>query len=108
MPKLIVEGGYPLRGTIRPAGNKNAALPALAAALLTDEPVVLENIPDIRDVRTLLELLGHIGVETEWVAPNTVRLQARDVNASELSPELTARIRASILLAGPMLARAAA
>lgn len=105
MPKLIVEGGYPLRGSIRPAGNKNAALPALAAALLTDEPVTLENIPDIRDVRTLLELLGHIGVETEWTAPNTVRLRARDVNASELSPELTARIRASILLAGPMLAR---
>lgn len=105
MPKFVVEGGYPLRGTIRPAGNKNAALPVLAATLLTDEPVVLDNVPEIRDVRTLLELLGHLGVETEWLGPNRIRLQARDVRASDLDPGLAARIRASILLAGPMLAR---
>jgi len=106
MPKFIVEGGVPLRGTVRPAGNKNAALPVLAATLLTDEPVTLENIPDIRDVRTLLELLARLGAEVEWTAPNTVRVRAREVHAAEVEPELAARIRASILLAGPMLARA--
>ncbi|HEX7050253.1 MAG TPA: UDP-N-acetylglucosamine 1-carboxyvinyltransferase [Longimicrobiales bacterium] len=105
MPKFIVEGGYPLNGTIRPAGNKNAALPVLAATLLTDEPVVLDNIPDIRDVRTLLELLGRLGIESEWLGPNRLRVHAREVSASELESELAARIRASILLAGPMLAR---
>jgi UDP-N-acetylglucosamine 1-carboxyvinyltransferase len=105
MPKLIVNGGHPLRGVIRPAGNKNAALPVIAATLLTDEPVVLDNIPDIRDVRTLLELLGRLGAETEWVGPNRVRIHAREVRASEIEPEMAARIRASILLAGPLLAR---
>jgi UDP-N-acetylglucosamine 1-carboxyvinyltransferase len=105
MPKLIVTGGHPLNGTIRPAGNKNAALPILAATLLTDEPVVLDNVPDIRDVRTLLELLGRLGAESEWVGQNRVRVHAREVHASELEPEMAARIRASILLAGPLLAR---
>ncbi|MBI4545904.1 MAG: UDP-N-acetylglucosamine 1-carboxyvinyltransferase [Gemmatimonadetes bacterium] len=105
MPKFIVEGGHPLSGRIRPAGNKNAALPLLTATLLTEEPVVLHNVPDIRDVRTLLELLNRLGVESEWLGRNTVRVHARAVRASELEPELAARIRASILLAGPMLAR---
>ncbi|MFW6201492.1 MAG: UDP-N-acetylglucosamine 1-carboxyvinyltransferase, partial [Gemmatimonadota bacterium] len=67
MPKYIVEGGHPLSGTIRPTGNKNAALPLLAATLLTDESVVLENVPDIRDVRTLLTLLERLGAEHEWL-----------------------------------------
>jgi UDP-N-acetylglucosamine 1-carboxyvinyltransferase len=102
---FLIEGGRPLSGTIRPAGNKNAALPVIAAALLTDEPVVLDNIPNIRDVRTLLELLVRLGAEVEWLAPNRVRIHAREVRASALEPELAARIRASILLAGPMLAR---
>lgn len=106
MPKFIVEGGRPLRGTIRPAGNKNAALPMLAATLLTDEPVTLDNVPDIRDVRTLLELLERVGATSEWIGPNRVRVHARDVRASEIDSSLAARIRASILLAGPMLARA--
>ena len=105
MPKFVVEGGHPLHGTIRPAGNKNAALPILAASLLTDEPVIVENIPDIRDVRTLLELLRRVGVESEWLERNTVRLHAKEVSAAQLEPELVSRIRASILLAGPMLAR---
>lgn len=105
MPKFVVNGGVPLRGSIRPAGNKNAALPVLAATLLTDEPVVLDNIPDILDVRTLLELLGRLGVESEWLGPNRVRVHAHEVRASALESELAARIRASILLAGPMLAR---
>jgi UDP-N-acetylglucosamine 1-carboxyvinyltransferase len=106
MPKFVVEGGHALQGRIRPAGNKNAALPCLAATLLTEEEVVLENVPDIRDVRTLIDLLGVIGAETEWSGPNEVRVRARDVNASDIDPSMAARIRASILLAGPMLARA--
>ncbi len=105
MPKFVVEGGRPLKGTIRPAGNKNAALPILAATLLTDEEVLLENVPDIKDVRTLLELLVQLGAEVQWIGPNCVRVHAAGVEASEISPEMAARIRASILLAGPMLAR---
>src|SRR5688572_30169849 len=105
MPKFVVEGGVPLKGTIRPAGNKNAALPIIAACLLTDEEVILENVPEIRDVKTLLDLLATLGAETEWIARNTVRVRAKDLSASELDPEAAARIRASILLAGPMLAR---
>jgi UDP-N-acetylglucosamine 1-carboxyvinyltransferase len=106
MPKFLVEGGHRLHGRIRPAGNKNAALPILAATLLTEEPVVLENVPDIRDVRTLLELLQQLGISTEWTAPNEVRVHAAELSASELTARLAGRIRASILLAGPMLARA--
>jgi UDP-N-acetylglucosamine 1-carboxyvinyltransferase len=106
MPKFIVDGGHPLRGSIRPAGNKNAALPILAATLLTDEEVILENVPAIRDVRSLLALLGNLGAETEWLGPNVVRVRARDIHAGDIEPDLAARIRASILLAGPMLARA--
>jgi UDP-N-acetylglucosamine 1-carboxyvinyltransferase len=105
MPKFLVEGGRPLSGTIRPAGNKNAALPIVAAALLTEEEVILENVPEIRDVRTLIELLGSLGAECAWIAPNTVRIQAREVGARDIEPAQAARIRASILLAGPMLAR---
>ena len=105
MPKFVVQGGRRLSGEIRPAGNKNAALPMLAASLMTDEPVVIQNVPDIRDVRTLLELLERLGVESRWIGTNAVRLHAREVRATELEPELAARIRASILLAGPMLAR---
>lgn len=105
MPKLIVEGGHPLSGTIRPAGNKNAALPILAATLMTDEPVVLDNVPRIRDVETLIELLEEFGVDTEWVGPNRLRVHAREVRGAELERSLAARIRASILLAGPMLGR---
>lgn len=105
MPKFVVQGGKSLRGEIRPAGNKNAALPIIAATLLTEEEVILENVPSIRDVRTLLELLSLLGAETAWIGPNTVRVQAKDVHASAIDPSMAARIRASILLAGPMLAR---
>ena len=106
MPKFVVEGGHPLKGSIRPAGNKNAALPIIAATLLTDQEVVLENVPDIRDVRTLLELIGVLGADVEWLGDNRVRVQATDVGVSELDAQMAAKIRASILLAGPMLARA--
>ncbi len=105
MPKFIVEGGHTLRGTIRPAGNKNAALPCIAATLLTEDEVILENVPAIRDVKTLLDLLKMIGAEVEWLDRNTIRVQAKDLRAAEIEVEAAARIRASILLAGPMLAR---
>jgi UDP-N-acetylglucosamine 1-carboxyvinyltransferase len=105
MPKFVVTGGRPLNGSIRPAGNKNAALPILAATLLTEEEVIVENVPDIRDVRTLLELLVVLGAEVEWLGDNRVRVQAREVGVANLDASMAARIRASILLAGPMLAR---
>jgi UDP-N-acetylglucosamine 1-carboxyvinyltransferase len=108
VPKFIVHGGRPLSGTVRPAGNKNAALPMLAAALLTDEEVVIENLPDIRDVRTLIELLETLGAEAEWTGPNEVRIRAKEIAAAHLDAAAAARIRASILLAGPMLARGGA
>jgi UDP-N-acetylglucosamine 1-carboxyvinyltransferase len=105
VPKFVVQGGRQLNGTVRPAGNKNAALPMLAATLLTDEEVILENVPDIRDVRTLIELLGVLGAEADWIGPNEVRVRAREIGHARLDAAAAARIRASILLAGPMVAR---
>ncbi len=106
MTKFIIEGGQPLRGTVTPSGNKNAALPILAACLLTDEPVTLENVPRIRDVETMLQLLADLGAEVGWTAGNTLRVHAASLRKADLDPNLCRRIRASILLAGPMLARA--
>jgi len=103
--RFVVRGGKPLSGTIRPAGNKNAALPILASTLLADGPVELGNIPRIRDVEAMLSLLGHLGAAIEWTGQNTVRVDARGARSKPLDPDLCARIRASILLAGPMLAR---
>ena len=105
LDELIIEGGYPLRGEITPSGNKNAALPALAATLLTDEPVVLHNMPDIQDVRTMGELLSEAGVAIERPDPNTWHLHAKNVTLPEFDHAAFRRIRGSILLAGPMLAR---
>src|SRR3954463_9620534 len=102
---FLIEGCQPLSGTIRPAGNKNAALPILAACLLTADPVILENVPHIRDVEEMIELIAALGVDVEWQGRNTVRVWAADVNGTKLDPELCTRIRASILLAGPLLAR---
>jgi len=106
MPTYIVEGGYPISGTVRPAGNKNAALPAIAAALLTDEPVILDNVPDIGDVRSMLALLRNLGAEAVWDGPNRIRIRAANLVTPAVDYRLAERIRASILLAGPMLARA--
>jgi UDP-N-acetylglucosamine 1-carboxyvinyltransferase len=105
VPKFIVQGGRPLRGTVRPAGNKNAALPMLAATLLTEEEVVLENVPKIKDVLTLMDLLRTLGAEADWTGDNEVTVRARDVGKVQLDESAAARIRASILLAGPMLGR---
>ncbi len=103
--QYIVEGGNRLSGTIRPSGNKNAALPIVAAALLTDQPVTLTNVPRIRDVETLVELIRSIGAEAEWTARNTLAIHAKSVQGTALDPGLCEKIRASILLAGPLLAR---
>ena len=106
MEKFVIEGGYPLSGTIVPAGNKNAALPALAASLLTEEEVVLRNVPRIRDVEAMIDLLRGLGVEVAWRDENVVSLRAADVQPDgALDPELCNRIRASFLIAGPLLAR---
>jgi UDP-N-acetylglucosamine 1-carboxyvinyltransferase len=104
-PRFQVTGGRRLNGAVRPAGNKNAALPAIAAALLADGPVELGNIPRIRDVETMLSLVADLGATVEWIGTNTVRIDARGATSKPLNPELCSRIRASILLAGPLLAR---
>ena len=104
-PRFLVRGGRALRGSIRPAGNKNAALPILASTVLADGPMELDNIPRIRDVETMLELLVDLGASAEWIGPNQVRVDTRQARPKALDPRLCARIRASILLAGPLLAR---
>jgi UDP-N-acetylglucosamine 1-carboxyvinyltransferase len=103
--QFVVQGGHKLSGTIRPSGNKNAALPIVCAALLTEHPVILENVPRIRDVETLVELIASLGVEIAWVERNTLHIHAKTVKADKLDPALCKKIRASILLAGPLLAR---
>ena len=82
-----VRGGRALKGTIRPAGNKNAALPILAATLLADGPCELENVPRIKDVESMLELLVHLGAMVEWVGPNAVRIDTKGVQAKPLDPQ---------------------
>jgi UDP-N-acetylglucosamine 1-carboxyvinyltransferase len=105
MEKFIIEGGVPLTGEVTPSGNKNAALPLLAACLLTDEPVILHNVPYIRDVQTMRALLESLGVSITEVGDHTWRVQALEVRPADLDPDICRRIRASILLAGPMSAR---
>jgi UDP-N-acetylglucosamine 1-carboxyvinyltransferase len=102
---FVIEGGRPLSGSIRAAGNKNAALPIIAASLLAEEPVTLTNVPAIRDVETMLELAADLGVDVEASGGGRVRIHATDLRKHELDEELCTRIRASILLAGPLLAR---
>jgi len=105
MQSFVIEGGRPLNGTVRAAGNKNGTLPILAACLLTDEPVQLSNVPRIRDVETMVELLADLGADAEWTGSNDVRVHAADIAKHELDEGLCREIRASFLLAGPLLAR---
>ena len=105
MEKFIIEGGTPLSGEITPAGNKNAALPLLAACLLTDEEVVLHNVPTIRDVRDMRVLIESLGVEITELGAGSWRIAARTIRPADLNPDVCKKIRASILLAGPMTAR---
>jgi UDP-N-acetylglucosamine 1-carboxyvinyltransferase len=105
MSSFIIEGGHPLSGTVTPSGNKNAALPILAASLLTDQPLTLHNVPRIGDVDTMLRLLADLGVQvSEWDG-SSLTLQAAEVHKAALDARLCKLIRASILLAGPLLAR---
>ena len=103
--QYVVEGRCALSGSIEPAGNKNAALPIIAASLLTEHRVALENVPRIRDTETLVELVRSVGARAEWIGANTLEIEARSIRASSLDARLCARIRASILLAAPLLAR---
>src|SRR4051794_27159082 len=106
MEKFVIEGGVPLSGSVTPAGNKNAALPILAACLLTTDEVVVGNVPLIEDVRTMIALLERLGVTVEWRSEHEVALCAAGVDAdAEVDRELSELIRASFLLAGPLLAR---
>jgi UDP-N-acetylglucosamine 1-carboxyvinyltransferase len=102
---FVIEGGRPLTGSVRAAGNKNGALPIIAACLLTGEPVTLTNLPRIRDVETMLELVHSLGAEAEWTGANEARIHAAGLTAHEVDEILAERIRASFLLAGPLLAR---
>ncbi|MGD9694958.1 MAG: UDP-N-acetylglucosamine 1-carboxyvinyltransferase [Thermoleophilia bacterium] len=106
--RLVIRGGRALSGTVVPSGNKNAALPILAACLLTDEEVVLENVPDILDVHVMLALLDDLGVSVRDEGPNGLALRADRVRTTHLDPDLCRRLRASLLLAGPLLARCGA
>jgi UDP-N-acetylglucosamine 1-carboxyvinyltransferase len=102
---FVIEGGQPLSGRVTAAGNKNGALPILTACLLTSEPVVLHNVPRIRDVETMIALIADLGADIEWTGENEVRVHAAELRSHELDAELASRIRASFLLAGPLLAR---
>jgi len=105
MERFVIEGGKPLKGTVVPGGSKNEALPVLAACLLTHEPVILKNLPDIADVQVMLEVLESLGCAVERLADDTVRVTADNVTGPRIDPGLARRIRASILFAGPLLAR---
>jgi UDP-N-acetylglucosamine 1-carboxyvinyltransferase len=105
MEKFIIEGGVPLSGEVTPAGNKNAALPLVAACLLTDQPVVLHNIPQIQDVRVMRNLLESLGADIQDLGATSWRITCRNLRPADLNPDLCRRIRASILVAGPMAAR---
>lgn len=105
MSKLLIEGGHPLQGTITASGNKNAALALLPACLLTDEAVILHNVPDIQDVRTTLLILQSLGAEVTNLGPNCWQIWAKKIVQTELDSHLAGRIRASFIFSGPLLAR---
>jgi UDP-N-acetylglucosamine 1-carboxyvinyltransferase len=103
---FVIEGCQPLHGRVTAAGNKNGVLPILAACVMTSEPVVLHNVPRIRDVDTMLALIVDLGADVEWIGPNDVRVHAAEIRKAELDRELCSQMRASFLLAGPLLVRA--
>src|ERR1700710_460193 len=105
MENFVIEGGVPLSGTMVPAGNKNGALPILASALLTEDEVIVRNVPRIRDVEAMLNILRALGVSVSWRGANEVSLCAATAREVEVEEEFAASIRASFLLAGPLLAR---
>ena len=107
MERFLIEGGHRLEGTVRISGAKNAALPAMAAALLTSEPVHLKNIPRVRDIITMGQLLAHMRarVETPDLPPTDMTIQAEKISGAEAPYELVRTMRASILTLGPLVSR---
>ena len=105
MDELVIEGGARLHGALTPSGNKNAAFPLIAAAILTDQPVTLRNVPDISDVRTMLQAVEGLGVEVGRHDRHTITLQARALRSAAPDPTLVRRIRGALVLMGPLLAR---
>ena len=105
MYEYQIEGGFPIKGTIRACGNKNAALPCIAASMLTEKPVILRNIPEIEDTGVMLLILQALGVEVEKLEHNTWKIQAKEIIRNDIPAELSRKIRASILFAGPLIAR---
>src|SRR5690349_24912889 len=105
MDQFVIEGGFPLSGTMTPAGNKNVAVALLAACALTSHPVTLRRVPNIGDVATMREIMEKLGTRVEELAPDTWRLHTPQLDAAQMDIELGRRIRASMLMAGPMLAR---
>jgi len=105
MEKFVIQGGNRLQGEWTPGGNKNEVLPVLAATLLTDQKIVINNVPKIRDVLVMLKVLEDIGGEVEWVGESSVAIRNKDIHKTELDIDLCAQARASILFAGPMLGR---
>lgn len=105
MYEYLIEGGFPIKGTIKASGNKNAALPCIAASLLTEEPVILRNIPDIEDTGVMLRILEALGAKVEKIQDHTWKIEAKTLTRNDIPSELSKKIRASILFAGPVLAR---
>ena len=105
MYEYVVEGGFPIKGEIKASGNKNAALPCIAASLLTPEPIILRNIPEIEDVGVMLQILESFGASVEKTDANTYKITAKLIDSYEVPAELSNKIRASILFAGPLVAR---
>ncbi len=108
MQQFLIEGGHPLKGEIRASGNKNAALKMLPACLLTSEPVTLHNVPNIGDIRVVIEIMQDLGVKIEWQEPTTLHIHAEQIQHSRLNAALATKIRASIVFAGPLLGRTGA
>lgn len=106
MSRYVIEGGFPIRGTVRASGNKNAALPCIAATLLTDDTVILSNIPDIEDVHVMIEILSDLGARVERRGKNEWEICCAGVKETEIPEDAAMKVRASILFAGPMLGRA--
>lgn len=105
MEQFIIEGGHPLNGTLKASGNKNAALKMLPACLLTDQPVTLRNVPNIGDVRITIDIMRQLGAEVTWTDPSTLSVHAKNIKTTQIDPALAQKIRASVVFAGPLLAR---
>lgn len=105
MEKFVIEGGHALNGTVRPGGSKNEVLPCLAATLLSEQPVTLHNVPRIADVEVMMDIIHELGGDVQWVSAHSVTVNAAGVSSGVVPEAQARRLRASILLAGPLLAR---